>query len=272
MKKLMMILLASSLVFLLGACGDQAIDDKSLEDIFSESIAAMEELESYSMEMEMVQELSAPSEESMTIKMTTVSQVQQNPLLMFQKMTADMGIEEVAYESYFSEEDGFFMEDPMIGEWMKLPDELVSEMMDIEKQMSPEDQLKPLQEFISDLSLTADDDSYMISIKGEDVDIEAIFEQISDLYEEELLGIDGLMPEMRIDKLDYEIMIDKETMYQTEANISISLFMEFMGEEMTTNQNIHLKLANFNELDTIDIPEEILKNAVEMSEDELFGL
>ncbi|MDQ0253529.1 hypothetical protein J2S74_000901 [Evansella vedderi] len=271
MKKIIAFLTACSTAFFLGACSDQVAGDKSLEDILNESITTMEELKSYTMDQEMEQQLGMTGEESVTMNMNMTSEIHQDPMLLFQTMSMDMFGETLSYESYFSEEHGFYIEDPMMGQWIKYPDSLVTELMDLEAQMSPEDQLMTLQQYISDLSLTTDNDSYIINLTGEDVDMQAIFEQLSGLFGDGMGEMDELLSEMIIDELEYEIVIDKDTMYQTEATVKMAFTMDLMGEAISTTQNMHIKFSNFNELDFIEIPEDVINNAVEMSEEDLFG-
>ncbi|MFA9558513.1 DUF6612 family protein [Evansella sp. AB-rgal1] len=272
MKKIIYLLTTCSFVLLLGACNDVEVDgDMTLEDIMNGSISAMEELNSYAMEMEMEQTIDLSDDESMTMNMSSVSEVHQDPMILFQTISMDMLGETLSYESYFSEEHGFFMEDPMMGGWMKYPDSLVTEIIDIETQMSPEEQLKPLMEYITDVSLSSDDDFYTLNLAGEDVDMQAFFEEINGMFGEGMDELETFMPDMTIDELQYEIVIDKETLYQTATNVHMVLTMEMLGETLSTTQNIKMKMSKFNEIESLVIPEDVINNAVEMSETDLFG-
>ncbi|MGJ9384979.1 DUF6612 family protein [Salipaludibacillus sp. CF4.18] len=81
----------------------------------------------------------------------------------------------------------------------------------------------------------------------------------------------GLMEDVAVESIDYQIIIDKETFYQTEATINMVMGMDIMYQSITIDQDTHMTLSEFNELEPIEITQEVLDNATEMSEDELMG-
>jgi len=278
-KKLVM--LFSGLVLVgLTACGDTTSDDgMSVQDILDESISTMESLDSYSMSMDMTQVMNLGEEEGMTIGSKGEVSLTTDPMTMMQTTKMNMGDlgmaedEEMVYLSYFTEEDGFFVEDPMTSSWVKAPDNLTEEMLAMsDVQMSPEEQLKPFNNFISDLTVDTTDDAYIITLSGDGVDMDELMAQMGGLG---LEGMDPMISEMMgqidIQSLNYQITIDRETFYQIESNIDMTMSMELMGESMSTEQTIHMALYDFNAVDQITIPQEVLDNAEEMTEEDMLG-
>lgn len=276
-----MMIIAASLMTLMVACNDEEVS-QDVESVLNDSIDAMEELSSYSMKVDSTQSM-VVEEESMDIESSIEMDLLLEPLTLFQKTSFDlgdmgMGMDmSLEYDSYFSEEEGFFMQDPFANEWAKFSNTVMDEMMEealalSDAQLSPEEQLKPFKEYISDLSIIEEEDHYVISLKGEGADMSAFAEQISTMAGE---GMDELFEDiwndMEIHALEYEIFIDKETYYQTEANVYMEMTMNIEEESMTLEQTSHMVLSQFNELDDLQIPEEVLENAEEISDEGFLG-
>ena len=65
-------------------------------------------------------------------------------------------------------------------------------------------------------------------------------------------------------KVNYEIFIDKETFNTTALNMIMDMTMVVEGEEMKLAQNLKSTYDNYNEVEKIEIPQEIIDNAQEM--------
>ncbi|MBU9721750.1 MULTISPECIES: DUF6612 family protein [Bacillaceae] len=279
MRKFGLTLLFFAFSLFLIACNDSDVtsDGLTVEDILNESISAMEGLSSYSMNLNSEQSI-GDGEEDVTISIASDMDLVLDPLTFFQTINMDMGMMglDMTYESYFSEEHGFFMEEPFSGQWLKLPAEFSDEFMELsDMQISPQEQLEPFKDYISELTLTTEDDHYVIKLVGEGADFQSLLDQLDGLFGEGLDGIDEMLqsslPEMDIKNIEYEIIIDKETFYQKEASINLELSMEFMGETISVEQQSHILMSKYNELNDFTIPEEVLNNSIEMNDDALFG-
>lgn len=281
MRKSLMIMASGAMLLVLSACGEETTseDGMSIDEVLNESIEAMESIESYSMVMDMNQIMDMGEEGEMEIDSSSDMSLTMDPMTFVQNTSMDMGDMgmgeemDMEYLSYFSEEEGFFVEDPMVGEWMKLPEDFMDEILAMsDMPLSPEDQLKPFQDHISDLSLEETDSSYIINLEGDGLDVAELIDQLGGIGAggmDEML--EELMEGVEIDSLDYEITIDKDTFFQTEASINMVMTMDIMGQLITTDQHTHMTLSDFNEIDPVEIPEDVLDNATEMSEEELTG-
>ncbi|MCR6107812.1 hypothetical protein HXA34_16015 [Salipaludibacillus agaradhaerens] len=279
MKKSLLTSLAAVTLLSLAACGDTTSDDGlSVEEILSESISTMEELDSYTLSMEMAQTLEGENEEgeleSMSFDTSSEVSLTLEPMTMEIVTRMDMGElglgedTNMEFLSYFTEEDGFYIEDPTLGGWVKMGDDFSEDLTAIsEMQTSPEDQLKSFEDNITNLSVETTDSSYIISLDGDDLDMNDFLNQLDDL------GFDDMGPaleelnemDMDIENISYKITIDKETFYQTEANIDMTYNMTMMGETISTSQQIHMVLSDFNNIDPIQIPEDVLEEAEELN-------
>ncbi|MCR6111935.1 hypothetical protein HXA35_16430 [Bacillus sp. A301a_S52] len=279
MKKSLLTSLSAVTLLSLAACGDTTSDDGlSVEEILSKSISTMEELDSYTLSMEMAQTLEGENEEgeleSMSFDSTSEVSLTLEPMTMeivTRMDMGDLGLGEdtnMEFLSYFTEDDGFYIEDPTLGGWVKMGDDFSDDLMAIsEMQTSPEDQLKSFEDNITNLSVETTDTSYIISLDGDDLDMNEFLDQIGDLgFDDMGLGMDELTEmDMDIENISYKITVDKETFYQTEANIDMTYNMTIMEETISTNQQIHMLLSDFNNIDPIQIPEDVLEEAEELN-------
>ncbi|SDZ49292.1 hypothetical protein SAMN05421736_114110 [Evansella caseinilytica] len=273
MKKILLPFLAAASLLFMAACSSENAsgDDLSVEEILNESIKAMENLTSYSTVIETKQNMSGADNENYAIDANIEMDLAIDPLAFSQKTTMDLGElgDEMSYSAYFSEEQGYFMEDPMSGGWLKFPDELFGDLVNLsDAQLSPEEQLLPFKDYISELSVAAEGDYYIIKLKGDGADMEALADLVSGLAGE---GMTESLAGVTINELEYEIKIDSETYYQKEATIFMDMSMSVMGEEVNIKQDIHLVLSNFNDMDDITIPQDVIDNAVELDDADLFG-
>ncbi|RKL64990.1 hypothetical protein CR203_23230 [Salipaludibacillus neizhouensis] len=187
MKKSSTFIVSGVMLLALSACGEETTSEggMSVEEVLNESIGAMESIENYSLEMDMNQMMDMGEEGEVNIDSSSEMSLSMEPMTFVQTTSmdmGDMGLEEnmdMKYLSYFSEEEGFFVEDPMTESWTKLPEEFMEDMLAMsDLQMSPEEQLKPFEEYISHLSLEETDSTYIIDLKGEDVDLSKLIDQL----------------------------------------------------------------------------------------------
>ena len=109
------------------------IENKSkmtAQEVYEKAMAVSEEQKSMHAKMNIDQLIKIPSQEfEMNSKIKMDMDMVIEPLAMYQKMNVDMGEQgEMDMEMYMTEE-GFFMNDPESGQWIKLPDEMYEEMI-----------------------------------------------------------------------------------------------------------------------------------------------
>ncbi|RNA70516.1 DUF6612 family protein [Alteribacter keqinensis] len=272
MKKVLLASCLSGVIILTAACSAESDDGLTAEEILLKSEEAMEELTSYSMSMKSTQEMSADGD-TQEMDMESEIDVLMEPLTMFQTTTMDMMGISMNYDTYFSEEHGFFMEDPNAGGWFKLPDSFMEEMMALsDVQMSPEEQLQPFKDNIEELTVETEEDHYIVTLKGDGLDTDALKEQISSITGDGMSEMYGdALDSMDVHELEYELFIDRETFYNTEANIYMDTTVDDGMFELDLKQNIHILFTNFNGIDDLEVPGEVIENAEEVSEEDLFG-
>ncbi|MDV2684261.1 DUF6612 family protein [Alkalihalophilus lindianensis] len=246
-------------------------EELSIEDILTKSIEAMNGVESFTTEMDVDQETTLGEDETFTTQMKMKMDATQNPLAFYQQTSMQMPeLEEATMnaEVYFTE-DGAYMNDGMEDVWFKYPDEFTQDLLALqEMQMNPEEQLELLKSYTENLTMTEEGDHYIITIEGSDQSIDQMADQLNMMLGEGMAdGLSELTAMMDITRMDYMIHINKETFYQEAIDMAMEFSMEAEGETISMVQQSTGTFSNFNEIDSIEVPQEIIDSAEEFSFD-----
>lgn len=285
MKKWMTLMAASVLTLGLAACNETATptsettkentSEVTLQDVFSKSLKQSEKLESLSASIEMTQLIEFPSQE---ISMETTSKMDMDmmvePLSLYQKGTTSMTmpgaessdqLDEMKIESYMTDQ-GFFIFDSMSKQWTKLPADMYEQIMSMsQNQADPSQQLKDLEGFLEDFTFEQTDSEYVLklSASGEKFN-NLIQKQLADTMPDMMVEEQELLKNMNVEKVNYEIFIDKKTFNTTALNMVMDMTMAVEGEEMKLSQDMKSTFSNYNDVEPIKVPQDILDNAQEM--------
>ncbi|MGD7044353.1 DUF6612 family protein [Jeotgalibacillus proteolyticus] len=281
-KKWTIGLTSASLALVLAACSDTAdpVDgsdenensDLTLEEVYEKSVQAGEDISSMEAVIQMDQNLTIPSEE---MEMKTASTIEMDmvlePLALYQKVeTTGEGMmeseEAMTVESYLTE-DGFYMYDAASEQWTKLPKEMSDEIIQLSNsQNQPNEQLKALEPFMEDFSFEQDDSSYILTLNasGEKFS-EFLIEQASETMPDLGMGMSAeeLFEDTQFEDVMYEIEIDKETFLPSRLDMDMTMIMTMQGESLEIDQQTETVYENFNTIDEITVPQEVLDSAVE---------
>lgn len=285
MKKWMTIMVAGLLTFSLAACNSTATptsetseekkSELTLEQVFEKSLAQSETIESLSATLDMSQLIEVPSQ---GVSMDTTSNLTMDmnvePLSVYQKGTTAMTVpgeesptepQDIEIESYMTE-DGFFMRDSMTQQWMKLPTDMYEQMMAMsDSQADPAQQLKDLQPFMKDFTFEQNDNEYILKLSASgDQFNELIQKQLAETMPETMVEEEEMLKGLKIEKVNYEIFIDKETFNTTALNMIMDMTMAVEGEEMKLSQDLKSVFSDYNQVERIKVPQEILDSAQEM--------
>lgn len=275
---------AASLALFVSACSSTAEpvngnesnessdSDLTLEEVFSKSVEAGEKISSLKVDMTMDQNTVIPGEDT---PINTVSDVQMEmvvePLGLYQKAVTSAeglteGEEPMTVESYLTEE-GFFMYDFMEDQWMKLPADMSDQIIEMSKaQGNPNEQLKSLEQFTDDFTFEQDESSYILTLNASGEKFrEFLIEQTKDMMPEMGLGseMDDVFQDISFEDVNYEIEIDKETFLPSQLDTDLTMTMDVEGESIQLEQKTESMYKEYNTIDSIEVPDEIIENAVE---------
>ncbi|WP_026672357.1 DUF6612 family protein [Alkalihalobacterium bogoriense] len=260
--------------------GEPEIDEESAQsnadadEILTKSLEAMNDVESFSMVMDSVQEMNIPGEGTVETKMTMESDIGHEPTRLFQKLSMEVPGESfgaMETETYFTE-DGMFIKDGSMDQWIKYPDSYTEDMLSFAQLQSDNtQQLEMLKQFSEEITVAEDDTHYILTIKGEGDSLkEMAVEMMAMLGDDITGGMTEIFDLMEISVFDYELYIDKETYYQTRFTSTVEMSLTFEGETMVTKQTMDSTISNFNNVGEITVPQDVIDSAEEFSFDD-FG-
>ncbi len=255
-----------SMVTLLAVAGatPALADDMSATDVLQKSNEAMSSLDSYSSKTMM--EITMPditTGESITIPINTEEDVTFNPFAMHQIVTTSTPDGEETLESYWTEE-GFYQEDPVEG-WVKLPSELTEGLDELMAMTTAGDQVAQAEALGEDMTVEDTGDAYQLNYEGDgEALMEAVLASFESMMGEEdaSMSMEGMMEEINFNDISYEMTVEKETFYLTEMSMYIDMDISAEGESMNMIQNMEMSISNFNGVEPITVPEDVLNNAV----------
>ena len=241
--------------------------------ILEQSIEAMDDVKSFSMDMSMDQTIEVADEEPMETATKLKMDAIQEPLKFYQAIESPDPITGETYEieQYFADGD-IYTFDPMEDQWMKMSGELMG-LNDLEDlDMSPEDQLETLIGFADEITVEDEGDRYALTINGSGDELKEIAQELASAEADPTMQaeMNQIFEGMNISKLDYVLYINKDTYFQEEMSMNLDMQMDADGESFTISQSSHGTFSQFNEIDEITIPSEAIENAVEMTEED-FG-
>ncbi len=261
-----MVAITIALITILAACGT-VTEEKELtvNGILQNSIEAIEEVESYSTKAEMTMEMMG-----MTTNISIEGDITHNPDAMHVSMKMGMPGMTMDSEIYGADNEVYMN---MFGEWFNMsPDEVGLE--DFE-QMTVEE-MEVFSRYADEIELTTEDDVYILVLNGSgDHYLDLVGGYVRDslgdytITDEELAE---MLENITLNKVDYEIHVDKETFLQTYSKFNID--MEFVedGFSMALIIDGELSIFNVNNVESIIIPEEVREKAISIDEaDLLFG-
>ncbi len=268
---------------LLTACGETATTDPTeqetpaepqeevltVEDVLRESTEVMSSVQSFSADMEQSQEMELPDGESFSSDSTMMMEMTQEPLALYQKMkmtVPEMG--EMETEMYMVE-NGIYFKDTMEDAWFTYPEELTQELGNIEDmQIQPEEQLELLTKHAEHLLLEEADSHYIVTIEGSSDILQGFAEEMNRIMSDDLSAeMDHMMSMADIQELDYTLYIDKETFLQTQMDMTMVFELNTEGESMKILTTTNAVFSNFDEIEEIIVPADVLESATEFGTD-----
>lgn len=281
MKKWTALLSVVTLALGLAACNETAtpVQDKevtetsklTLQEVYDKSMKASEELKSVKGTIDMKQTMSIPSEEmTMDIKSMMDMEYIIEPMQMHQKGTTTMmGVgegsesQEIEMETYITE-DALYVYEGTTAQWMKLPQEMVDQMMGATNQTDPAAQLQPLEEYLEKVEFEQDDENYILTLEGSGEEFTSLVKDQVDEALQSLTGEGNIDLDFTIHSVDYLVHIDKESFQTNKLDMVIDMDMTMDGETINLKMDVKTNFSKFNEINEIVVPQEVMESATEI--------
>lgn len=284
MRKFYIGVLAGVSAFSLAACSDSATpvngttdkSDLTLEDVFNKAMDQQESIESVKATMVMDQtiamtgegegeQLNLTSSTNMDMSMTTKPMAFYSEGEMSMTM-ADAEAFEMPLKMYFTEATGFYMYDMASEGWLKLPNESYEQILSqAGANTNATEQLEQLKPFLDDFVFEQNDSAYILTLnaKGEKFN-DLIFGQLEGTLGQSLgEEIESLFENIQFENAKYIITIDKKTFDTTKIVTDLAMEMNMEGTNAKVNALSTINFSDFNKVDAITVPQDVIDNAVE---------
>ncbi|TWT04205.1 hypothetical protein FQV26_14795 [Planococcus sp. CPCC 101016] len=286
MKKWIMFMSTATLAIGLSACGETAEpasgdesakgedSDLTAEEVYTKSVEASGEITGLHADIVTDQVMTMqPDGMVINMKVDSAMDMATDPLAFHQTAETSIVSEDIEntnpmnMEMYFAEE-GLYMYEETMDTWLKMPDESIEDLKGLADQQTadPSQQLEELAEFQNDFTFEQTADEYILTLdaSGEK------FKELMDQQLEKTLGqmeIEAQMglEDMTIHSVNYIINIDKETFLTNNMNMKMDMDMNIEGEPMNIKSDIQADYSEYNEIEAIAVPAEVIEQAQEIA-------
>ncbi|MFB5660457.1 DUF6612 family protein [Alteribacillus sp. HJP-4] len=253
------------------AAGEEepAAEEMSAEDILTKSHEAMAEVNSFHSTMNIEQMMDMNGEEmpmDMTISMDTVLE----PMSFYQvlNMPDPSTGEEIEFEQYLTEDGMTYMSDHTDDEWLKAEGDEMGTLEMANMDMTPQEQVEMLQDFTDEITVEEEDGRYAVKVEGSGEELMEIAEEFAMMESNPQMEgqMEQVMEAMEIKNFHYVLYINQETFYQEEVDMNMEMEIQEEDQTMSISQSIQATFSEFDEIGEIEVPQEIVDNAVDMED------
>lgn len=248
-----------------GSTTEEKEKEQTAGEILEKSTEIMNNMSSYSMEFEINQEINSATEGMMLSASTMEVEVTQNPFSLYQLTSTvledDTGAsEEVDIEIYIAN-DGAYYYDAFEENWLRIPREYALQMdgfKDMQGKMF--DEISMLKAYSEDFVLTEENGSYVLTFESEGEKATELIKLVNGITNSNLPD-----EEVTVNQFHYQIHIEKESFHLVKMDIFMDMEMDSDGGVVTVVQEVISNYSNFNDVDEIVVPQEIVDAATEIS-------
>ena len=280
MKKTLLFGMTLGSAVLVAACGETATveDDTTkkseltLEEVYEKTLERQQEMKSAKADIEVEQNIDVAMDGE-TAQINTFSDLTMemvvDPIQLHAKgetkFVDSASGEEMSMptEMYMTEADGFFINQEMMGGWFKMPaDEFDVMMNQAGMQADASEQLRQLEQFVEDFTFEQDDDQYILTLEAEgEKFLQFVLDQAKSTLGSTAEDMTASMEDMTIDEAKYTLYIDKETFNLENMNMDLVMTMAAEGETLKLNQSTTADYSEFDTIDAITIPQDVIDSA-----------
>lgn len=231
------------------------------EELLKQVSESSSSIESYSMDTNITQNITMAvegQEQSQDVEMNMKQDMVLSPIAVYQEITTSMpelgGDQEIM--QYITEDAIYSQVD---GSWMKLPQESIGPLVEqFKAQGSAAEQYDQLNSIASEIEVTEEGELYWLkaNLSGDGV---------KDLAQEMIAQqgaadpqMAAMMEQMDIKSIDLSYSVNKETYYPADMTYNMEMSMEMEGQNVTIVMAMDGSFSEYNELDGIEIPQEVL--------------
>ncbi|ANU26497.1 DUF6612 family protein [Planococcus versutus] len=286
MKKWILFMSTATLAIGLSACSETAEpasgdketkgeDSKlTVQEVYTKSVKASEDITSVHADI-VTDQTMAMEGDGMEMEMTVDSSMDMtiDPIAFHQKAETSIVSEDIDnaspmnMEMYFTDQ-GMYMYEETMATWLKMPDESIGDLKALADQQTadPSQQLEELAEFKDDFTFKQTEEAYILTLEASGEKFKKLMDQQLDKTLGQMeLEAEMILEDMTIHSVNYVITIDKETFLTTSMDMKMDMDMNIEDEMMNIKSDMQADYSNFNEIEAITIPAEVLEQAQEIT-------
>lgn len=252
---------------------EQKEEKLTTEQVLTKAMEVSKEVKSFEMSMDADVTMDIDGE-TIDAKTSMVSQMNMDPLLIYQKMkmSAEQEGESLAMEMYMTK-DELYVYSPEEDMWMKMPNEdgEMLELAQLQQEANISQQLESMKSYIDSFNLTEKEDVYELQFAGEGEELQKFIEEVAlqNFNAEQVEFIQQSLDQFNIENLKYTYTLNKETFYPKTFIVDMTMTIEEDGSTMKMTQKMNSSFSKFNELNDLSIPEDVMNNAIELNLEDL---
>ena len=271
----------SIFMLMLAACsetatpsGDTSEENESsltAEEVYEKAMEQLDALESVAFDMQMEQTMEFGEEETVSSLADISGEITEDPFMMYQNGSIEMdsdpiGLMEINLEMY-AEDDVVYIYEDMFNNWMKGSlDDLSNAGLEVGEQQSPFSHIEDLEEYIDAFTFEQTDDTFIFKLETDSEKFKQLLLDEVQGFQMDMGGNDDVLKSLEIDQLHYTFTIDKKTFDTLSFTIDFSIQLTENGETISVASIIDAEFSNFNGIEGITIPEEVIEEAIDGSD------
>lgn len=252
------------------------------KDIYSKSVNAMKDANSYNFEIALKQEIEFHLQEQleqMQMNMMVHGRMIENPLTMDISLTINLG-EGISPElkefnqatiQYFLKDQHIYMKNPMLGDlWLKEP---LNSVGDLSYELDPKYMIENFSYGVDYAELSEQGQSYVLTIDGKKS--ERVTAMFSDLLatilenagvSDGLNGLNASGTRAEFNQIKLELWISKDTNLQEKMLMEVEIAVYEGQEYFVIHQALDISFSLFGQIPSIEIPTEVLEQSMTLQE------
>ncbi|MFB4165240.1 DUF6612 family protein [Alteribacillus sp. JSM 102045] len=256
--------------------------EESADDVLDQSIDMMEDLENYSIDTNMNQDIRFKEDGYLRNKYRSHTIVNLDPVRYHEtstiKTTEENGKREtstdvVGLERYFTEK-GYYIFDSNEGRWVKFPDEFTEDLQSYDESFEkPAHTLELIEAYTEDIHMEEGNEHYRLTFSGENEQLQQIALEMMRMVNTDFSEMmEDMMYMTEMEGLEFELSIDKGTFYAKKLRMDMNMNMNSEeGKSYSSTHTVVARYDNFNEAEEVSVPADVLDSAEEMELEEFSG-
>ncbi|MCM3633982.1 DUF6612 family protein [Paenibacillus camelliae] len=227
------------------------------KELFVAVVGEANNLNSFTVKMTADQTIDMDGE-VMETKTVSDMDVTMKPALAFKQLTTvEAAGETQVIDSYFTE-DGFFVKEPTAGVWMKLPAEMMDQVLQgvNQESLDPSAQLAQLVDYSESFAVEEKDGNYIFTLNAKG-------EEFNNLLAEQLGDQAAMLGDFEVNAAEYVIVVEKSSNKLISMDVFTDMKFQAEGQNLAIVSTVTTDYSNHNGIEAIELPEEAL-NAQEI--------